>query len=90
MNDNNNNLPYVNPVPRGSKTASQPKIFGPLAWTIVPSVLPSNKIGSVPEKYNNNQQLLSLSFFFFCWEKKKKKKKVKVLYQDQQNMQKYK
>lgn len=43
-------LTYVNPVPRGSKTASQPKTLGPLAGTIVPSVLPSNKIGSVPEK----------------------------------------
>ena len=40
----------VNPVPRGSKTASQPKTLGPLAGTIVPSVLPSNKTGSDPEK----------------------------------------
>ena len=45
---------YVNPVPTGSKTASQPKTLGPLAGTIVPSVLPSNKTGSVPEKYKSS------------------------------------
>jgi len=40
--------PHVNPVPRGSKTASHPNTFGPLAGTIVPSVRPSKTIGSVP------------------------------------------
>ena len=51
---------YVNPVPRGSKTASQPKTLGPLAGTIVPSVLPSNKIGSVPEYF-----FISSVYFLF-------------------------
>ena len=45
---------YVNPVPRGSKTASQPNTLGPLAGTIVPSVLPSNKTGSDPGKKDKN------------------------------------
>lgn len=30
---------------------SQPKCPGPLAGTIVPSVRPWNKMGSVPDKY---------------------------------------
>lgn len=46
---------YVNPVPRGSKTASQPNTLGPLAGTIVPSVLPSNKTGSDPWKIKNKK-----------------------------------
>lgn len=39
---------YVCPTPSGSKTGSHPKTGSPLAGTIVPSVRPSNRMGSEP------------------------------------------
>jgi hypothetical protein len=41
---------HVSPVAVGSKALSHPNIPGPLAGTIVPSVRPSNRIGSEPAK----------------------------------------
>lgn len=43
-------MTHVSPVPIGSKHGSQPNWGGPRAGTIVPAVLPSKIIGSVPLK----------------------------------------
>lgn len=53
---------YVFPVPLISIMGSHPKLLGPLAGTIVPSVRPSNKIGSAPasEQYANVQMAVAL------------------------------
>ena len=39
---------YVRPVSSASKTGSHPKLGGPRAGTILPSVRPSKRTGSVP------------------------------------------
>jgi hypothetical protein len=39
---------YVNPLSSASNTGSHPKLGGPRAGTILPSVRPSKRIGSVP------------------------------------------
>jgi hypothetical protein len=39
---------YVNPVSSASNTGSHPNLGGPRAGTILPSVRPSKRIGSVP------------------------------------------
>lgn len=69
-------MTHVSPVSKGSKTESQPKTSGPRLGTMVPSVLPSNKIGSVPATHNTISVHLLKS-----WNKRSS-------YQDQQNKRK--